>query len=118
MVKIDEQRKSPSPYLVAIAGVSLLVLGGGVAYRSFLSRPTPQVAAIPKPIAVKKVSALGRLEPQGEVIQVFAPTSQEGARVELLKISHGQQLRKGDAIAILDTYARRFVSRWSCRKIS
>ena len=93
--------------ILAIAGVGLLILGGGVAYRSFLSRPTPQVAAIPKSIVVTKVSALGRLEPQGEVIQVFAPTSQEGARVELLKISHGQQLRRGDPIAVLDTYARR-----------
>ena len=92
--------------ILAIAGVGLLILGG-VADRSFLSRPTPQVAAVPKPMVVRQVSALGRLEPQGETIRVFAPTTQEGARVELLKVSHGQQLRIGDQIAVLDTYARR-----------
>jgi len=51
--------------------------------------------------------APGRLEPEGEVIQVFAPTSLEGARIEALSVSHGQQIRKGDVIAVLDTYKRR-----------
>ncbi|NJK35539.1 MAG: biotin/lipoyl-binding protein [Oscillatoriales cyanobacterium SM2_2_1] len=54
-----------------------------------------------------RVSALGRLEPNGEVIEVFAPTSIDGARVEVLKVKQGQMLRRGETIAILDTYARR-----------
>lgn len=54
-----------------------------------------------------RVSALGRLEPNGEIIEVFAPTSIDGARVELLKVKQGQMLRRGETIAILDTYARR-----------
>jgi HlyD family secretion protein len=59
---------------------------------------------------VKMVSALGRLEPEGEVIQVFAPTAMEGARVEALRITHGQAIRKGTVIAVLDTYARRLAA--------
>ena len=41
------------------------------------------------------------------MIQVFAPTSLEGARVETLRVRHGQRIRKGDVIAVLDTYKRR-----------
>jgi len=89
----------------AIAGW-ILATGGAIAYHQFVSRPPQQVASAVAP-SVKTVSALGRLEPDGELVQVFAPTSIEGARVECLQVSHGQRLRKGDVIAILDTYARR-----------
>ncbi len=56
---------------------------------------------------IKTISALGRLEPDGEVVNVFAPTSIDGARIDSLKVSHSQIIRKGQTIAILDTYARR-----------
>jgi HlyD family secretion protein len=88
-----------SPYILA----ALLLLGGGAYY---LNRPTPLpvIAATPK---VTMVSALGRLEPEGEVIHVFAPTAMEGARVESLTVRHGQRIRRGDEIAVLDSYERR-----------
>ncbi|MBD1848112.1 ABC exporter membrane fusion protein [Cyanobacteria bacterium FACHB-63] len=85
----------------------LLLIGGGVAYRMWLSRPIQHPIAVAAAPTVETVSALGRLEPEGEVIQVFAPTSSEGARVEALRASHGQQIRKGEVIAVLDTYERR-----------
>jgi len=88
---------------IAITGC-LLAAGGAIAIRQFASRPPQQVASTAAPI-VETVSALGRLEPDGELVQVFAPTSIEGARVERLQVSHGQHLRQGDVIAILDTYA-------------
>ncbi len=92
------------PSLIAIAGC-LLATGGAITYRQFVSRPPQQVASAAAPI-VETVSALGRLEPDGELVQVFAPTSIEGARVERLQVSHGQYLRQGDVIAILDTYVQ------------
>jgi HlyD family secretion protein len=108
MSSLSWQAKWTSPYWRAILGIScLLLVGGGVAYRIWFSRPIqPSIAAAAAP-TVETVSALGRLEPEGEVIQVFAPTSSEGARVVALKVSHGQQIRKGDVIAVLDTYERR-----------
>ena len=96
-----------SPRLVAMFGVGFLLLVGGAAYRVWLSHPMQQPIAIAAAPAVETVSALGRLEPEGEVIQVFAPTSSEGARVTALRVSHGQQIRQGDVIAVLDTYERR-----------
>ena len=41
---------------------------------------------------------------------MFAPTSAEGARVETIRVTHGQQIRKGDVIAVLDSYARRLAA--------
>ena len=107
MSNVSWQAKWKSPYLGAMLGVGCLLLIGGVANRMWLSRPIQQSIAVAAAPTVETVSALGRLEPEGEVIQVFAPTSSEGARVETLKVSHGQQIRKGDVVAVLDTYERR-----------
>jgi len=107
MINIPWKPKGRSP-LIAMLGVGCLLLVGGVAYRMGISRPNQQASAVMSAApTIATVSALGRLEPQGEVIQVFAPTAAEGARVETLRVIHGQQIRKGDVIAILDTDARR-----------
>lgn len=96
-----------SPRLVAIFGVGLLLLVSGFAYRVWLSHLTQPSIAVAVAPTVETVSALGRLEPEGEVIEVFAPTSSDGARVETLRVNHGQQIRQGEVIDLLDTYARR-----------
>ena len=107
MINIPWKSKGRSP-LIAMLGVGCLLLVGGVAYRVGISRPNQQSSAVVSGApAIATVSALGRLEPQGEVIQVFAPTAAEGARVKTLRVTHGQRVRKGDVIAVLDTAARR-----------
>ena len=107
MINIPWKPKGRSS-LIAMLGVGCLLLVGGVAYRVGISRPNQQSSAVVSGApAIATVSALGRLEPQGEVIQVFAPTAAEGARVETLRVTHGQRVRKGDVIAVLDTAARR-----------
>ncbi len=59
--------------------------------------------SIPK---VTKVVALGRLEPQGEIIKVSAPTSSQENRVEQLLVKEGQEVIAGQVIAILDSKDR------------
>ncbi len=111
MIGTDWNAKRRSPHLRVILGVGcLLLVGGGVAYRIWSSRSIQQPIAVAATPIVETVSALGRLEPEGEVIQVFAPTSLEGVRVESLSVSHGQRIQKGDVIAVLDSYARRQAS--------
>jgi HlyD family secretion protein len=67
--------------------------------------PSPPAAkAIPEPTAV---SALGRLEPEGEVVQVSASSASEAAKVEQLLVKQGDKVRQGQAIAILDSYSPR-----------
>lgn len=81
-----------------------------MAYQAWSSRRIQPVVAVPAVPKGETVSALGRLEPEGEMIQVFAPTSIDGARVETLTVTHGQALHQGEVIAVLDTYARRRAS--------
>ncbi|WP_373545598.1 HlyD family efflux transporter periplasmic adaptor subunit [Chamaesiphon sp.] len=108
MNDIDRKAKWRSPQWGIMLGVGgLLIAGGGVAYRMWLSPPVPQSIAVAAKPLVETVSALGRLEPEGTTIHVFAPTAAEGARVESLKVIHGRSIRQGDTIAVLDTYARR-----------
>jgi HlyD family secretion protein len=117
MNNINSGAKWRSPYLGAMFGLGCFLVVGSAAYQVWLRRPIQQptitVAVAP---TVETVSALGRLEPEGEVIQVFAPTSSEGARVEALRVSHGQQIRKGDVIAVLDTYKRRQAALWEAKE--
>ncbi|WP_041233455.1 ABC exporter membrane fusion protein [Cylindrospermum stagnale] len=57
------------------------------------------------------VAALGRLEPQGEVIRLSAPDSQGGGvRVAKLLINKGEKVQRGQVIAILDSYDSRFAA--------
>ncbi|WGV25218.1 ABC exporter membrane fusion protein [Halotia branconii] len=55
---------------------------------------------------IKTVTALGRLEPQGEVIKLSAPASIQGNRVDKLLVKEGFQVKTGQAIAILDSRNR------------
>ena len=56
------------------------------------------------------VAALGRLEPQGEVIRLSAPDSQGGVRVAQLLVKKGDRVRQGQIVAILDSYYPRLAA--------
>lgn len=58
---------------------------------------------IPKII---KVVALGKLEPQGQVIKISAPTSSQESRVGQLLVKEGQEVKVNQVIAILDSKDR------------
>ncbi|MBD1937995.1 biotin/lipoyl-binding protein [Microcoleus sp. FACHB-68] len=58
------------------------------------------------PAPPKAVTALGRLEPQGEVIKLSAPASIEGTRIKEILVKQGDKVRAGDAIAVLDSRER------------
>ena len=66
------------------------------------SSPTPS----DNKVNVNAVAALGYLEPQGETIQLSAPNSIEGARVDHLLVKRGDKVKVGQAIAILDNRDR------------
>jgi len=52
---------------------------------------------------VKTVTALGRLEPKGEVIKLSAPSSNgEGKRVDQLLVKESDRVKAGQVIAIMD----------------
>jgi HlyD family secretion protein len=87
--------------------IALLVVGGGGIYMK--QQQAANLAAKEQLIAViepKTVTALGKLEPQGEIIKLSAPTSTEGTKIEKLLVIEGEVVKAGQLIAILDSQGR------------
>ncbi len=103
----SSKRLSRPLTLVAIAAT--LATGGVMAYTVWAGR-MPQSSTTPSTVIstpqIKTVTALGRLEPEGEAIALSAPTSAEGNRVDQLLVKEGDRVRKGQAIAILNSRDR------------
>jgi multidrug resistance efflux pump len=55
---------------------------------------------------IQSVTALGRLEPQGEIISISAPSSNDGSRIEALRVKEGDRLKSGDIVAVLNSQKR------------
>ncbi|MEA5514988.1 ABC exporter membrane fusion protein [Nodularia sp. UHCC 0506] len=63
----------------------------------------PQPTATPAKLAV---TALGRLQPDGEVTNLSAPNSVNGVRVEKTLVKEGEEVKAGQVLAYLENYAR------------
>src|SRR4028118_177362 len=63
----------------------------------------PLRAEIPPP---RKISALGRLEPQGEVVRLGVSQSLDSDRISQLLVKEGDRVKSGQLIAILDARDR------------
>ena len=92
--------------LVILGMAASLALGGVLLSQIFRSQvlqtekvKQQQQVVIPE---IKTVTALGRLEPKGEVIKLSAPASSQGSRVEKLLVSEGELVKTGQVIAVLD----------------
>lgn len=96
-------------YLIWLTFVSTTIVNLAIVYSfilksdssSYSSEIQSEQLEIPQ-----AVSALGILEPQGEVIQIAPPVFTEGTRVEQLLVKLGDQVKAGQVIAILDTHSR------------
>ncbi|MDZ8056056.1 MAG: ABC exporter membrane fusion protein [Aulosira sp. ZfuVER01] len=67
------------------------------------SRPTNPPKTAPAKVAI---TALGRLQPQGEITYLSAPHSINGVRVEKLLIKEGDKVQAGQVLAYLEDYNR------------
>ncbi len=103
---ISENKTKSSPLvnrnsLSAIAFA--LIIGGGTVYAlRHSSSSSPEVAPETVISQIKTVTALGRLEPAGEIIQVSVSSASEGNRIEELLVAEGEEISRGQTIAILD----------------
>ncbi|MEC4816098.1 MAG: ABC exporter membrane fusion protein [Scytonema sp. PMC 1069.18] len=96
------------PRLVILGATTSLALGGVLLSQVFINqvlqtKNTKQEQQILIP-EIKTVTALGRLEPEGEVIKLSAPSSSpsQGNRIDKLLIKEGEEVKAGQTIAILD----------------
>ncbi|MEQ8959438.1 MAG: biotin/lipoyl-binding protein, partial [Coleofasciculus sp. C2-GNP5-27] len=99
--------QSPRRWL-AFVGVAILGLAGtgwGVwQFRAAQMREAQtDVLVVPE---IQTVTALGRLEPAGEMINLTASTSTQQSRIEELLVEEGDRVQAGEVIAILDNRDR------------
>ena len=100
----------PNRRWVIILGAIGMAITAGTAIYSVNQASKPQAAATPSPgstpLAPNAVSALGRLEPQGELISLAAPSTVQGARVAQIMVAEGDEVRQGQVIAVMDNRQR------------
>jgi HlyD family secretion protein len=89
-------------WIWALAAVGLLSVPAAYVYTNS-TKPQPVVVKAPAP-KVKAVSALGRLEPEGEVTKLTASSSQT-ALVRQVLVKEGDKVTPNQIVAVLDTVA-------------
>jgi HlyD family secretion protein len=92
--------------MLVIVGVAITVGGFFLygAWRFGLAQSGAQTSPTVSTPVAKSVVALGRLEPQGEVIKLAA--SSQGSRIAQLFVKQGDRVQAGQVIAILDSSER------------
>ncbi|CEJ45518.1 ABC exporter membrane fusion protein [Umezakia ovalisporum] len=95
-----------------IVATSISLLTGLVTFYSFSQNPLSyQLTTAPEvltnsTLAKLAVTALGRLQPEGEVTNLSAPNSINGVRVEKTLVKEGQEVKAGQVLAYLENYHR------------
>ncbi|MBW4599092.1 MAG: HlyD family efflux transporter periplasmic adaptor subunit [Calothrix sp. FI2-JRJ7] len=100
--------KSSSQWLlglfIAVTAVTgAIVLIGMEEFRLESKNSSQPVKTVP---VVKEVTALGRLQPQKEVIRLSSPLALNEDRVAQLLVKEGDSVQKGQVVAILDSRNR------------
>ncbi|MEG4322671.1 MULTISPECIES: biotin/lipoyl-binding protein [unclassified Microcoleus] len=108
-----ESLSSNSPLvkqLLVVAALATLAAGGTTGYtiwRSHIRDPNAATAAAAVAASqLTTVTALGRLEPRGEVIKVSGSGAADGNRIDRLLVKEGDRVKTGETIAILDSRDR------------
>ncbi len=85
-----------------VLGTIKLAIPTAEKLRSVAKKP---VATLPQRV---EVVALGRLEPQGQVVRVGGPT---GERIQRLNVKEGDRVEKGAILGYLESYTERLAAR-------
>lgn len=115
MVDKDTQSLSNpiGQWLTSLAVAVALTNGANYLYHYYRDRSAPKtiVPTIQATAPVSKaIAALGRLEPEGEIIRLSAPASLEGTRIAEVLVKNGDPVAQGQTIAILDSHNRRLTA--------
>jgi HlyD family secretion protein len=100
--------KSVNGWMIGLVLAATATTGGvlyfGAQQFGLAGKPDSKTVELPPPVT--KVSALGRLEPETEIIKLSAPIPLDGDRVAKVLVKEGEDVRTGQVIAILDSRAR------------
>ncbi len=88
--------------LAASAAAASIALGAiGLSQWNQATAEQQAQSATPGPVVRSGVTALGRLEPESEVVRLAAPLALDGDRVSELRVREGDQVRAGQVVALL-----------------
>lgn len=93
----------PKNRLWVVIGLATLVTGGTSVYVVSQFSPKPATQPVETAPTVKRIAALGRLEPASEIVKLSAPIALDGDRVSQILVKQGDRVSKGQVIAILDS---------------
>lgn len=91
-----------------VLGAAILCLTGVLAWGTdrFRIAAVDEALVEPPSVPLQTVTALGRLEPAGEIIYLTAPTSTQESRIAELRVAEGDRVEVGQIIAVLDNRDR------------
>ncbi len=89
-----------------IIGLTLLIAGTTV--YTIRQSSVSQTETVPETIIpeITTVTALGRLEPSGEIIELSVSSAAEGNRIEELLVKEGEEIKPNQIVAVLDSRDR------------
>ncbi|MCT0233860.1 efflux RND transporter periplasmic adaptor subunit [Synechococcus sp. CS-1327] len=95
-----QQRRNPSPGGLAIALIGLSWIGMGATLQGCQPKP----AGPPPVAAARRVSALGRIEPETKIRKVAVSSSLSGDRIEDILVEENTWVTRGTPLARLNSY--------------
>ncbi|NJK55605.1 MAG: HlyD family efflux transporter periplasmic adaptor subunit [Pleurocapsa sp. SU_5_0] len=107
MDKLDKLPKLPlnNKLIIAFCLGGLALVMGTTIYSLNQANSKEETETI-KPQPIKAVTALGRIEPQGQMIQVAPSPELGGAKITRLLVAEGDRVTAGQTIALLDNHRR------------
>ena len=98
--------------VVSVIGVVAIAVAYTFSHIRSLASDSETVAVDSSPEAsvTESIAALGRLEPQGKVINLAPNPTISGARISKILIQDGEHIQAGQVIAILDNNAQRLAA--------
>jgi HlyD family secretion protein len=104
--KIDSFIKPNKRVPIGLSIASIILVGAAAIYSinttgNKISQPQPQIKT-EQPKKIDAVTALGRLEPSGEIITVSPPPDMGGSKIARLFVEEGDTVKASQTIAILD----------------
>jgi HlyD family secretion protein len=95
-------------WIIALSVLGLMATGATAIYSFQFSKKQPMATplAATKTASAQVVTALGRIEPQGEVIDLGAPPNLGGAKVAQLLVKEGDLVAANQVVAVLDSRDR------------
>ena len=97
-------RARRSPRLAALIALLVVVAGGG-AWWLHAQRQERQRQATPPALLPRRIAALGRIEPLDGVVKLSVPSSLANDPVSRILVKDGEQVTKGQPLAILESAA-------------